>query len=146
MFASVYWIGKFTKSLCFQLSPVKYPRMGIPGKLVSTFKLEEEICVITHRSSQKVRNKITALKISGRLLWNCCVIRSVKVSVSVAIFCSSPFAFALETKKMCNGKRILEHSGSNYPRVSVSKPWRKFVLWPSNDTNKPPIMWQCWRF
>jgi hypothetical protein len=62
---------------------------------VSTFKLEEEICVITYKSSQFVRNKITALKIPSMILWKCCVIPSVKVSVSVALFCSSPFAFAL---------------------------------------------------
>jgi len=106
----------------------KISQDGSTWLTVSTFKLEEEICVITHKSSQLVRNKITALKIPGRRLWKCCVILSVKVSVSVALFCSSPFAFALETKEMCKRKRILEHSSSNYPHVNVSKPRRKFVL------------------
>lgn len=73
---------------------------------MSTFKLEVEICVIIHRSSQQVRNKITALKISGRLLWNCCVIPSVKVSVSVAIFCSPPLHLHCKPKKCAMAKEF----------------------------------------
>lgn len=72
---------------------------------VSTFKLEEEICVITHKSSQLVRNKITALKIPGRRLWKCCVIPSVKVPVSVALFCKFSLCICVGNQKNVQRKK-----------------------------------------